>query len=141
MDKKDTGQQLGRKFRKGFRWVAGVIGILLLAWFLIAYLGVYERGTMSGKVVRISEKGFIFKTWEGKLNLESFGALKGVSPIAETFDFSVARRDTVTLRKLEEASLTGERVSLQYIKRFNVFFWRGNTKYFVNDVVKQEEEL
>lgn len=140
MDIKETGQQLGRKFRKGFRWVAGVAAVLLVGWFLIAYLGVYERGTMSGKVVRISEKGFIFKTWEGKLNLESFGALKGVSPIAETFDFSVERKDTTVLRELEEASLKGERVSLQYIKRFNVFFWRGNTKYFVIEVVKQKDQ-
>ena len=140
MDIKNTGQEIGRKFRKGFRWIAGIIGILLIAWFSIAYFGVYERGTMSGKVVRISEKGFIFKTWEGKLNLESFGSLKGVSPLAETFDFSVGRKDTVVLRELEEASLKGDRVSLQYIKRFNVFFWRGNTKYFVTEVVKQTEE-
>ena len=141
MEIKNNGQGLGRKFRKGFRWIAGVVIVLIVGWFCIAYFGVYERGTMSGKVVRISEKGFIFKTWEGKLNLESFGALKGVSPIAETFDFSVGRKDTVVLRELEEASLKGDRVSLQYIKRFNVFFWRGNTKYFVTNVVKQAEEL
>jgi len=141
METKNASQKIGHKFRKGLRWFAGVLAVLLLGWFMIAYFGVYERGTMSGKVVRISEKGFIFKTWEGKLNLESFGALKGVSPIAETFDFSVARKDTVVLRELEESSLKGDRVSLQYIKRFNVFFWRGNTKYFVIGVVKQTEEL
>jgi hypothetical protein len=140
MQSTETSQKIGKKFRKGFRWFAGVVAVLIIGWFFIAYLGVYERGTMSGKVVRISEKGFIFKTWEGKLNLESFGALKGVSPIAETFDFSVERKDTVVLRELEEASLNGERVSLQYIKRFNVFFWRGNTKYFVVDVVKQTDQ-
>jgi hypothetical protein len=129
-----------KKAKSGFsrivRWVAVIIAVILIGLFSIAYWGVYERGTMSGKIFRISEKGFIFKTWEGKLNLETFGALKGVSPIAETFDFSVERKNKEVIRKLEEASLKGERVSLQYIKRFNVFFWRGNTKYFVTNVVQ-----
>jgi hypothetical protein len=131
-----------KKTKSGFsriaRWVAVIITIILIGLFSISYWGVYERGTMSGKIFRISEKGFIFKTWEGKLNLETFGALKGVSPIAETFDFSVERNNKEVIRKLEEASLKGERVSLQYIKRFNVFFWRGNTKYFVTNVVQNE---
>ena len=47
---------------------------------------------MAGKVLRISEKGVAFKTYEGKINLETFGALKGASPIAESFDFSVEKR-------------------------------------------------
>ncbi|HBB91166.1 MAG: hypothetical protein A2X22_08935 [Bacteroidetes bacterium GWF2_49_14] len=131
-----------KKPKSGFsrivRWVAVIIAIILIGLFSISYWGVYERGTMSGKIFRISEKGFIFKTWEGKLDLETFGALKGVSPIAETFDFSVERKNKEVIRKLEEASLKGERVSLQYIKRFNVFFWRGNTKYFVINVVQNE---
>ncbi len=125
-------------FRRIARWITLVIAVILIGLFSISYWGVYERGTMSGKIFRISEKGFIFKTWEGKLNLETFGALKGVSPIAETFDFSVERKNKEVIRKLEEASLKGERVSLQYIKRFNVFFWRGNTKYFVTNVVQNE---
>ena len=32
---------------------------------------------------------FIWKTYEGQLDLGSLGALKNVSPLAETFDFSV----------------------------------------------------
>ncbi len=65
--------------------VALLVGLVVIAFL---YWGVYERGVMAGKVLRITEKGVLFKTYEGKLNLESFGALKGTSPIAETFDFS-----------------------------------------------------
>ena len=53
---------------------------------------------------------------KGKLNLESFGALKGTSPIAETFDFSVESDQTEVIQQLQEVSLSGERVNLAFCK-------------------------
>jgi hypothetical protein len=35
------------------------------------------------------------------------------------------------LKDLEEAALSGERVNLHYIKRYKIFPWRGDTKYFI----------
>lgn len=108
--------------------IAIVLGIGLLAFL---YWGVYERGVMAGKVLRITQKGFIFKTYEGKLNLETFGALKGTSPIAESFDFSVESSQTEVIKELEQVALSGERVNLKFVRRFTTFPWRGDTKYFV----------
>lgn len=108
--------------------VAVVVGLVI---FAIAYWGVYERGVMAGKVLRITQKGVIFKTYEGKLNLETFGALKGTSPIAESFDFSVESDQTEVIKELEQVALSGERVNLKFVRRFAVFPWRGDTKYFV----------
>jgi hypothetical protein len=111
-----------------------VLLVGLLASFAFFYWGTYESGLMAGKVLRISEKGVIFKTYEGKLSLDTFGALKGVSPIAETFDFSVQKRDTTVINTLQQVALSGERVNLHFTKRYMRFFWRGDTKYFVNGV-------
>lgn len=108
-----------------------------IATFAFLYFGVYERGVMSGKVLRITEKGMVFKTHEGKLNLESFGALKGVSPVAETFDFSVESGQTAVIKQLEEVSLSGERVSLHFVKRYITFSWRGDTSYFIESVDRE----
>jgi hypothetical protein len=112
-----------------------LIGILI-AFAIIAFLywGTYESGVMAGKVLRISEKGFVFKTYEGKLSLESFGALKGVSPVAETFDFSVESSEETVIQQLNEVALSGERVNLHFKKRFMTFPWRGDTKYFITQV-------
>jgi hypothetical protein len=85
-------------------------------------------------VLSVSEKGMIFKTFEGKLSMESFGSLKNTSPIAETRDFSVEKSNTEVIKNLEEVALTGERVNLKFKKRFARFFWRGDTKYFVVEV-------
>jgi hypothetical protein len=100
------------------------------------YWGTYEEGVMAGKVLRISQKGILFKTYEGKISLESFGALKGVSPVAETFDFSVESSETEVIKMLQEVALSGERINLHYIKRYMSFPWRGETKYFAVRVEK-----
>ncbi len=116
--------------------IALALGIGTLAFL---YFGVYERGVMAGKVLRVTEKGMIFKTYEGKLNLESFGALKGASPIAETFDFSVESDQTEIIKQLEEVSLSGERVNLHFVKRYAQFPWRGDTKYFIEKVERETQ--
>jgi len=123
--------------RSTIKWLKRivVIAILLgLGVLAFAYWGVYEKGTMAGKVLRITEKGVVFKTYEGKISLESFGALKGVSPVAETFDFSIESDQTEVINQLQEVALSGERVNLHFVKRYVRFPWRGDTKYFVEKV-------
>ena len=97
-------------------------------------MGVYETGVMAGQVLRLTQKGVIFKTYEGKLNLESFGALKDASPIAETFDFSVESHETKVIKDIEAVALSGERVNLHFTKRYATFPWRGDTRYFIDQV-------
>ena len=113
-----------------------LISLLIIgaAVFSFMYWATYESGVMAGKVLRISEKGVAFKTYEGKINLETFGALKGVSPIAESFDFSVEKSETELIKELEQVALSGERVNLYFIKRYVAFPWRGDTKYFATRV-------
>lgn len=113
-----------------------IIILLCAAIGSFFYWGTYEEGVMAGKVLRISEKGIFFKTYEGKISLESFGALKGVSPVAETFDFSVESSETEVIKMLQEVALSGERINLHYIKRYMSFPWRGETKYFAVRVEK-----
>jgi hypothetical protein len=124
------------KIVKRILLIALALGIATLAYL---YFGVYERGVMAGKVLRITEKGMVFKTYEGKLNLESFGALKGVSPVAETFDFSVESDQTEVIEQLQEVSLSGERVNLHFVKRYVLFPWRGDTKYFIERVEREKQ--
>ena len=118
-------------FMKKFLAIVLLIGAAVLAFL---YWGTYETGVMAGKVLSVTERGFLFKTHEGKMSVESFGSLKGVSPIAETRDFSVESSEEEVLKALQEVSLSGERVNLKFKRRFMKFFWRGETKYFVVEV-------
>lgn len=134
MENESFGQKVKRKtmsFMKKLILVLVVIGVIS---FCFLYWGTYESGVMAGKVLRITEKGMVFKTYEGKLNLDTFGALKGASPIAESFDFSVEKSEKEVIRTLEAVALSGERVNLKFKKRYAAFPWRGDTKYFVFEV-------
>lgn len=134
MNEETFTQKAARKTKSFVKKFVLILLVLGMATFSFMYWATYEEGVMAGKVVRVSEKGIIFKTFEGKLNLETFGALKGASPIAETFDFSVEGQESAVITELQQVSLSGERVNLYFKKRYMRFPWRGETNTFVTKV-------
>jgi hypothetical protein len=134
METQTFGERVKRTTRKVVRLFIITALIVVVGGFCFLYWGTYEDGVMAGKVLRISEKGVMFKTFEGKINLETFGALKGTSPIAESFDFSVEKSETDLIKELETVALSGERVNLYFVKRYITFPWRGDTKYFATRI-------
>jgi hypothetical protein len=128
-----------KKKRHFFRNFLIILIVLLISFLVFSYFANYDQGVRAGNVVRISKKGVMFKTYEGQLNLQSFGALKNASPFAETFDFSVDKKKPEVIRELEAVALTGERVNLHYVKRYVKFPWRGETKYFITGVEREGE--
>ncbi len=134
MEDESLGQKVKRKTISMLKKTLIILVVVAMVVFSFLYWATYESGVMAGKVLRLSEKGVIFKTYEGKLNLDTFGALKGVSPIAESFDFSVEGSQQEVIKTLQEVALSGERVNLHFKKRYAQFPWRGETKYFVTEV-------
>ncbi|MFN7329436.1 MAG: hypothetical protein ACK5UP_08015, partial [Bacteroidota bacterium] len=93
------------------KWVKRILVVavvLLIGLFCFAYWGSYSEGIRSGMVVKISKKGWIFKTYEGQLNLQTFGANKSPNIVSESFEFSVDNDRAEVIKMLEEASLSGE---------------------------------
>lgn len=139
MEQENFFQKAGRATIKLVKRILFIVLIIGLAALSFAYWGTYEKGVMAGKVLRVTEKGVIFKTYEGKISLDSYGALKGVSPIAETFDFSIESDQTALIQQLSDVALSGERVNLTFVKRYMRFPWRGDTKYFVTQLERTEK--
>lgn len=99
--------------------------IVLIAYFTFIYFVTYSEGFRAGELVKISKRGLLFKTWEGRLS-------QGVSE-EQQFNFSVQGKDEDVIEKLKEYQ--GQRVKLTYIERFDTFAWLGDTKYYVKKVV------
>lgn len=134
MQQQTFGDRIARTTRSVIK-VTLIIGVIAaIIFFSLAYWGVYDEGLRAGTVLRISKKGMFFKTYEGQLNLQTFGALKGANPIMESFDFSVPTSEEQVIKDLEAVALSGERVNLHYVKRYATFPWRGDTKYYVTRV-------
>jgi hypothetical protein len=134
MESNSFGDRLKSTTKKVVKIVVIGAVIIGLAVFSFFYWGVYDEGVRAGMVLRISKKGMLFKTYEGQLNLQTFGALKGANPVMESFDFSVESGNEKVIEDLQSAALSGERVNLHYIKRYTTFPWRGDTKYFITSV-------
>ena len=110
-----------------------IVGIGLMFFF---YYATISKGVKAGVVIEISERGAIFKTYEGQLDVMSFGAVKSQNSLSQTFQFSVEKNNEAIFRQLEEASLTGNYVGLRYEKKYVALPWRGETKYFIVGVEK-----
>ena len=118
-----------------------VVAVILLGWILFIYYASYSEGIRSGMVIKMSKRGVVFKTWEGQMNLQTFGAAgAGTSALSEVFNFSVEKGDDALYGELEEVSLSGERVNLHYVERYARLPWRGETAYFVTDVERSGEK-
>jgi hypothetical protein len=110
---------------KRFLTYAGIsLGIVFLVYMLFIHYVTFSEGYRAGELIKISKRGVVFKTWEGRLS-------QGVSE-EQQFNFSVQKRDKEVLEKLKE--FQGERVKVTYIERFGTFVWLGETKYFVKEV-------
>jgi hypothetical protein len=106
------------------------IVIIALAVLAFLYFGTYSEGTRAGIIMKVSKKGTIFKTWEGQMNLETFGAVKTDNIVSETFSFSIEKGNQQLIDDLNAAALSGDRVNLKYKQRYIKVAWRGESKYF-----------
>jgi hypothetical protein len=133
------GHQVARTTRRAVKITMLVVALVAAAFLCLAYWGIYDEGVRAGTVLRISKKGMVFKTYEGELNVQTFGAIRGDNPILEAFDFSVSAADEEVIRDLQTVALSGERVILHYEARYATFPWRGDTKYFITKVERLGE--
>ena len=113
------------------------LALLLLALLAAAYFAVvlnwsYSSGERAGWIQKLSDKGWICKTWEGELALVS---LPGSSTV-EKFQFTV-HDDQVAA---EIAKVMGRRVTLHYEEKVGLpTSCFGDTRHFVTKVTLTEE--
>ncbi len=119
-----------KKFTKRLLLFILIVGLLILSFF---YFGTYSTGDRAGKVMKISEKGMIFKTYEGQINMEGFGAVRSENIFSQTFEFSVEGDRDDIIETLKKAMSKGKRVNIHYIERYWKISWRGDSKYFVRE--------
>lgn len=118
-------QQLKKLFK--YFMLLFAIPIALIALYTWASLTwVYSSGERAGYVQKLSQKGWVCKTYEGELILVSMPGTQ-----AEKFHFTV--RDIKVAKKINES--VGERVRLIYEEHKGVpTSCFGETPYFVHDV-------
>ena len=117
---------------KIFAWV---IVILLLAGAGFVYFKFYfvlGEGVKAGELNQIVYKGWVWKTYEGRLIQTGFrGAKKGTGIQSNEFNFSVA--DKAVADSLMRCS--GKSVEVHYKEYLGALPWRGVQKYIVDSIL------
>jgi hypothetical protein len=113
------------------------LSLLVLAALAVAYFAVvlnwsYSTGDRAGWIQKLSDKGWVCKTWEGELALVS---LPG-SATVEKFAFTV-RDDAVAA---EIVKVMGQRVTLHYEEKVGLpTSCFGETRHYVTHVTVAKE--
>ncbi len=120
-----------------------ILAICLLILFVICailfwwrYYFVFGEGVKAGDLNYLVKKGYIFKTWEGRLIQTGFKTPAPGAMQSNEFEFSITS-DSVA-KKIESAA--GKFVELRYKEYFHPLPWRGMSKYLVTEVLRIEED-
>ena len=110
----------------------GLLILLGLAFVLSFFIFnfTYSEGNRAGVLMKFSKKGYIFKTYEGELNIGGVGNVSGTAQMNQVWLFSV--RDQATADSL--MTMEGKKVSLHYKQVLKNMDWQGETDYFVDGV-------
>lgn len=116
------------------RFVVIIVAIILLAlggFVAYKYYFVFGRGVKAGELNYFVEKGYIFKTYEGKLIQTGYKGQVAGTIQSNEFQFSVA--DELVAQQLMNAS--GKNVELHYKEYLGALPWRGFSPFIVDSVI------
>lgn len=116
----------------------GLVVLLIVAagLFWWRHYFVFGEGVKAGDLNYLVRKGYIFKTWEGKLIQTGFKTPAPGAIQSNEFDFSI-KNDSLALI-LERAS--GKFVEVHYKEYIKPLPWRGMSRYIVTDIISIENE-
>jgi len=125
------------KSNTGKKILFSTLGILIVGTIItfLVFNYTYSEGNRAGVLIKFSKKGFVFKTYEGELNIGGVGNIPNTAQMNSIWTFSV--KDQAVADKLMQ--MEGQKISLQYKEIVKNMPWQGDTKYFVTDaeVIKQ----
>ena len=106
--------------------------IIIVGFFFFRYYFVFGEGVKTGELNYFVYKGYVFKTYEGKIiqtGLKSQNSGAGIQ--SNEFNFSVD--DQVVADSLMRC--TGKTVELRYREYFGTLPWRGMQKQVVYEIL------
>jgi hypothetical protein len=119
-----------KKTRRVLKWIMALLIIFMGTFIYWKYFYTYSEGYRAGLLQKFSNKGTIFKTYEGEMILSSVSSTANVAIASEKFFFSVPRK----VLSIQFDTLQGRNVIVHYTEKNGAVFWRGDSKYLVDSI-------
>jgi hypothetical protein len=121
-----------KKFFTIFLLVVLVLGAIWFAWH---FYWVFGEGVKAGQLNNFTKKGYVFKTYEGKLIQAGFQGGQPGSVQSNEFRFSVVS-DSVAGKLM---SNSGKEFELHYKEYMGALPWRGTSVFIVDSIISMTD--
>jgi hypothetical protein len=119
-----------KKTKRVLKWILTLLIIFLVTFVYWKYFYTYSEGYRAGLLQKFSNKGAIFKTYEGEMILSSVSSTSNVAIASEKFFFSVPNK----VLAIQFDTLQGRNVIVHYKEKNGPVFWRGDSNYLVDSI-------
>lgn len=113
-----------------------IIIVAAIALFWWRFYFVFGEGVKAGELNFVVRKGYLFKTWEGRMIQTGYKAQVPGSVQSNEFDFSIV--DEAIAEKLKVSG--GLIIEVGYKEHLGALPWRGNSKYVVDTILAIKEK-
>jgi hypothetical protein len=117
--------------KKFFTFFLLTLVVLSAVWFAWHFYWVFGEGVKAGQLNNFTKKGYVFKTYEGKLIQAGFQGGTPGSVQSNEFRFSVVSESVA--QKLMANS--GKEFELHYKEYMGALPWRGTSVYIVDSIL------
>jgi hypothetical protein len=121
--------------RKFLRIFSVIIVVFLIGFMYFRYYFVLGEGVKSGELNYCVKKGYIFKTYEGKLIQSGIRSLSPNTIQSYDFEFSVSNEKVAKTLMAN----SGKMFDLYYKEYNGALPWRGFKKYVVDSIIAMKD--
>ncbi len=119
-----------------FLSISLVIILLVLAGIIFwRYYYVFGEGVKAGELNYMVKKGYVFKTYEGKLIQSGLRSKTPGTVASYEFEFSVTNDSIANVLMLN----SGKEFELHYKEYMGTIPWRGHSVYIVDKIINMRE--
>lgn len=116
--------------------VITIITLLLLiglgCWFFFKFYFVFGEGVKAGELNYLTYKGYVFKTYEGRLIQSGYNSKNSTATVqSNEFKFSVENKQVAD----SLMRCTGKMVELHYKEYLGALPWRGVSEFVVDSII------
>lgn len=123
-------------FRKFARRILIISFIALAIFIYVKFFYVFGEGSKAGELNFIVKKGYLFKTYEGRVIQTGYRSRVPGSIQSNEFEFSVV--DEKVAQRL--MSNSGAFMELHYKEYLGALPWRGMSKYVVDSIISIQKQ-
>ena len=128
--------QIRRKAKKIWYIFLLIVALVLVGFIYTRYFYVVGTGVKSGQLNYVVYKGYVFKTYEGRLIQAGLKSTPGVAVQSNEFIFSVGSKEVAEKLMM----LGGKNVDLQYKEYMGALPWRGYSNFVVDSIMSVADQ-